>query len=96
MLREKGIEPEIIKYLDSPPDKATISRLVEHLGMEPRDLLRKREQEYKDLGLADKDLSDEAIIAAMAAHPRLIERPIVVGPNGTVMGRPTERVLEVI
>jgi arsenate reductase len=96
LLREKGIEPEIIKYLDSPPDKATISRLVEHLGMEPRDLLRKREQEYKDLGLADKDLSDEAIIAAMAAHPRLIERPIVVGPNGTVMGRPTERVLEVI
>ncbi len=96
MLREKAIEPEIIKYLDNPPDEATISRLLNDLGMEPRDLLRKREKEYKDLGLADKGLSDEAIIAAMAAHPRLIERPIVVGPKGTVMGRPTEKVLEVI
>ena len=96
MLREKGIEPDIIKYLDSPPDETTISRLLEDLGMEPRDLLRTREKEYKDLGLADTSLSSEAIIAAMAAHPRLIERPIVIGPKGTVMGRPTERVLEVI
>jgi len=96
LLREKGIEPEIIKYLDTPPGEATISRLLEQLGMEPRDLLRKREKEYKGLGLADKNLADDAIIAAMAAHPRLIERPIVVGPKGTVMGRPTERVLEVL
>lgn len=96
MLREKGIEFDIIKYLDSPPDETTISRLLEGLGIEPRDLLRTREKEYKDLGLADQSLSDEAIIAAMAAHPRLIERPIVVGPKGTVMGRPTEKVLEVI
>jgi arsenate reductase len=96
LLREKGIEPEIIKYLEAPPDEATISRLLKDLGIQPRDLLRKREKEYQELGLSDKALSDEAIVSAMAAHPRLIERPIVVGPNGIVMGRPTEKVLEVI
>ena len=96
MLRERGIEPEIIKYLDVPPEAATIETILAGLGMEPRELMRKKEKEYSELGLADKSLSREELIAAMAAHPRLIERPIVVGPKGTVMGRPTERVLEVL
>ena len=64
--------------------------------MEPRELMRKKEKEYKELELAEDTLSRAELIAAMAEHPRLIERPIVVGPNGTVMGRPTERVLEVV
>ena len=96
MLREQNIEPEIIKYLVDAPDAATIEKLLSQLEMEPRELMRKKEKEYKELGLADDALSRAELIAAMAAHPRLIERPIVVGPNGTVMGRPTERVLEVI
>ena len=96
MLREQNIEPEIINYLENPPDAATIETLLDEMGMEARDLLRKRETEYKELGLADKSKSRAELIAAMAAHPKLMERPIVVGPNGTVMGRPTERVLEVV
>jgi arsenate reductase len=96
LLREQGVEPEIVKYLEDPPSEATIRRLLDEMEMEPRTLLRKREQEYKELGLADEGKSDTEIIAAIAAHPRLMERPIVAGPRGTVMGRPTERVLEVI
>lgn len=96
MLREKGVEPEIIKYLDSPPDAATIEELLSQMGMEPRELIRKREKEFKELGLADTTLSREKLIAAMAGHPRLIERPIVVTEKGTVLGRPTEKILEVL
>ena len=96
MLREQGIEPEIINYLDNAPDAATIERLLSQLEMEPRELMRKKEKEYKELGLANDSLSRGELVAAIAAHPRLIERPIVVGPRGTVLGRPTERVLEVL
>jgi arsenate reductase len=96
LLRENGIEPEIVKYLDDPPDAAALAGLVDAMGITPRELLRKREKEYKELGLADLAIDDDAIIGAMAAHPRLIERPIVAGPRGTVLGRPTERVLEVV
>ena len=96
MLREQDIEPEIVKYLDSPPDAATIEKLLSQLGMETRALIRKREKEFKELGLADASLSRAELVAAMAAHPRLIERPIVVGPRGTVLGRPTEKILEIL
>ena len=96
MLREQGIEPEIINYLDNAPDAATIERLLSQLEMEPRELMRKKEKEYKELGLANDSLSRGELVAAIAAHPRLIERPIVVGPRGTVLGRPTEKVLEVL
>ena len=96
MLREKGIEPEIIKYLDSPPDAATIEELLSQLEMEPRELMRKKEKDYKELGLADDTLSREVLVAAMALQPRLIERPIVVSEKGTVLGRPTEKILEIL
>ena len=96
MLREQGIEPEIIRYLDSPPDTTTIEELLSQLGMEPRALMRKKEKAYKELGLADDTLSREELVAAMAAHPRLIERPIVVSDKGTVLGRPTEKILEIL
>jgi len=96
LLREQGVEPEIVKYLEDPPDAATITRLLRQMGMAPRELLRKREKEYKELGLSDQSLGDEELITAMTTHPRLIERPIVVGPEGTVMGWPTEKILEVL
>ena len=96
MLREQDIEPEIVTYLEDPPDEKTLRRLLDAMGMSPRELLRKREQEYKDLGLADASKSDDEIIAAIAAHPRLMERPIVVGPGGTVIARPTEAILDVL
>lgn len=96
MLRERGVEPEIVKYLDNPPDRATLMKLLTMLGMEPRELMRKKEQEYKDLGLKDPELARDQLIQAMVEHPRLIERPIVVNGDRAVMGRPTERVLEVI
>ena len=96
MLREQGIEPEIINYLDDAPDAATIERLLSQLEMEPRELMRKKEKEDRELGLADHELSRAELIAAMAAHPKLIERPIVVGPRGTVLGRPTEKILEIL
>ncbi len=96
MLREQGIEPEIIRYLDSPPDTTTIEELLSQLGMEPRALMRKKEKAYKELGLDDDTLNREELVAAMAAHPRLIERPIVVSDKGTILGRPTEKILEIL
>ena len=96
MLRDNGVEPEIITYLETPPSEAELDRILGLLGMEPRELLRRREKEYKDLGLADPDLSRKQLIAAMAHHPRLIERPIVVSGDRAVLGRPTERLLELL
>lgn len=96
MLRERGVEPEIVKYLDNPPDQATLANLLTMLGMEPRELMRKKEQEYKDLGLKDPELTRDQLIQAMVEHPRLIERPIIVNGDRAVMGRPTEKILEVL
>lgn len=96
MLRDNGVEPEIITYLETPPSEAELDRILGLLGMEPRELLRRREKEYKELGLADPDLSRKQLIAAMAHHPRLIERPIVVSGDRAVLGRPTERVLDAL
>ncbi len=96
MLRENGVEPEIINYLDTPPTVAELDRLLGLLGMEPRELIRRREKEFNELGLADAHLSRQQLIRAMADHPRLIERPIVVSGDRAVLGRPTERVLELI
>ena len=96
MLREQGVEPEIVKYLEEAPDAATLKTLLSMMDMAPRELLRKREKEYKELDLADPSLGDDEIVAVMVEHPRLIERPIVVNGDRAVMGRPTERVLEVL
>ncbi len=96
LLEEKGVQPEIVKYLDTPPDRATLARILEMLGLEPRELMRKKEKEYKELGLNDPQLSREQLIDAMVAHPRLIERPIVVKDGKAILGRPPESVLEII
>ena len=90
------IEPEIVKYLDEPPDMETMEKLLGRLGIKPRDLMRKKEAEYKELGLADTSLSRNQLVEAMVTHPRLIERPIVVSEKGAVLGRPTEKILEIL
>jgi len=96
LLQEKGIAPEIVRYLDEPLDAQALRALVRKLGIRPRELLRTGEEEYRSLGLADESMDDDAIIEAMAAHPRLIQRPILVRGERAVIGRPPERVLELL
>ena len=96
LLRDRGIEPQIIEYLNDSPDAATLRKLVQMLGIAPIDLIRKKESIYKELGLADKTHDDDALIQAMVDHPVLIERPIVVRGNQARLGRPPEDVLEII
>lgn len=97
LLRDKGIEPEIIEYLKTPPTADQLRQILDKLGMKPRELMRKKEAEYKENNLADESLSDDELIAAMVAHPKLIERPIVIGEKDqTVLGRPPENVLDIV
>lgn len=96
LLQEHGIEPTIIEYLKTPPDAETLRRLLDALGLSPRELMRRKEKEYKELGLDDPSLSDDDLIQAMIEHPRLIERPIVVTDKGVAIGRPPENVLKVL
>ncbi|HEY8570040.1 arsenate reductase (glutaredoxin) [Microbulbifer sp.] len=96
LLQENQIEPEVVLYLETPPDAATLKSLLEKLGIGARDLLRKGEDAYKELNLGDASLEDDALIAAMVAHPKLIERPIVVRDETAVLGRPPENVLELL
>jgi arsenate reductase len=85
-----------VEYLKTPPTADKLDTLLNMLGMEPRELMRKREAEYKELGLDNESLTRDQLIAAMVEHPKLIERPIAVSGKRAVMGRPTERVLELI
>ncbi len=96
LLRERGIEPEVIAYLETPPDADELRELLGLLGVGARELLRSGEDEYQRLGLDDASLGEDALIAAMAAHPRLIERPVFVHGDRAVIGRPPERVLELL
>lgn len=97
LLRERGIEPNIVAYLEQPPGVAEITTLLAQLGFtDARQLMRQGEAEYKELDLANPALSQVALIEALAAHPRLIERPIFVHAGKAVIGRPPERVLELL
>lgn len=96
LLRERGIEPEVIEYLRDPPDEAQLKDILARLGLSPRDIARTREAPWSELGLDGPDVDDDAIIAAMVRHPILIERPIVVSGDRAVVGRPPEKVLEVL
>ena len=95
-LREAGEEPEIVEYLKTPPSEAELKDMLKRMKMRPRDLLRKKEALYKELGLDSEKKSDEQIIDAMLAHPILIERPIVVTKKGVRLGRPPDIVNEII
>lgn len=96
LLEEHGVTPEIVLYLESPPSLTDIKSLLSKLSLSARELLRKGEQAYKDLNLVDQSLSDSALIKAMQAHPKLIERPIVVKGARAVLGRPPENVLALL
>ncbi len=97
LLKEKCIEPKIVAYLETPPDAATLRGLLNKLGLaDARALMRKGEDEYKALNLADPSLSQDALINAMVANPKLIERPIVVNGNQAALGRPPENVLAIL
>ena len=95
LLQEKGIEPEIVEYLKDIPTHAELEDLLQKLGMRAEDLLRKNEKVYKEL-YKGKDLSDSKWIEAMIAEPKMIERPIFVNGDKAVVGRPPEKVLELI
>jgi arsenate reductase len=96
LLQERGANVEVINYLDTPPTAAELSTLLQQLGMTPRQLLRQGEDDYQALGLDNPSLDDQALIAAMVAHPNLIERPIVVADGKAALGRPPEAVLAIL
>lgn len=96
LLEERGIQPRIVKYLETPPTAEELRDILQKLGIGPRDLIRKKEAEYKEQGLDNPNLSDEELVAAMVSHPRLIERPIVVVGDKAAIGRPPENVLDIL
>lgn len=96
LLEARGVTPKVVLYLDSPPSAATLKKLLKALGISARELLRHKEEEYRELGLANPALSEAALIAAMVSHPRLIERPIAMAGNHAVIGRPPEKILELL
>ena len=96
LLRERGIEPEIVEYLRTPPAAGELEAVLDKLGMEPRDLMRRRESAYCEAGLDDPALDRKRLVEAMAAHPALIERPVVLAAGKAALGRPPERVLEIL
>jgi arsenate reductase len=96
LLEERGISPRIVDYMQTPPSAAELKTILKKLGLRPRDLMRKSEPRYAELGLKDSDLDDDALIALMVANPILIERPIVVSGGKASIGRPPEKVLEIL
>lgn len=96
LIRNAGIEPTIIEYLKTPPDRATLEQLIGQMGIAPRELLREKGTPYADLGLAASHWTDAQLIDHMLAHPILINRPIVKTPWGTRLCRPSEAVLDIL
>jgi arsenate reductase len=96
LLEQRGLAPTVVRYLETPPSAAELEQIVSLLGIQPRQLLRTGEDDYKTLNLADPTLTDADIINAMAAHPKLIERPILIAGDTAVIGRPPEKVLEIL
>lgn len=96
LLQERGLEPEITLYLETPPDAGELRSILNKLGLTARELMRTGESEYLDQGLDDETLSEDALIAAMVNSPRLIERPIVLANGRAAIGRPPESVLDIV
>lgn len=96
LLRERGVEPKIVEYLKTPPTATRIEAVLKMLGKEPREVMRKKEEAYAMLGLADPRKKRKDLVAAMASHPILIERPIVIRGKKAALGRPAENVLSVL
>jgi arsenate reductase (glutaredoxin) len=96
MIRASGEEPEVIEYVKTPPGREKLVELIQATGLSVREILRKKGTPYEELGLDDPKLTDDQLIDAMVEHPILMNRPIVVTPLGTVLSRPSEKVLEVL
>ena len=96
LLEAQGCEPTIIEYLKTPPNPQQMKNILRLLGITPREIMRKKEAEYAEHSLDNPDLGDDELVAAMCAHPILIERPIVLANGKAAFGRPPEQVLEII
>ena len=96
LIEAQGIQPEIIEYLKQPPTTAELQDILNKLGMQPRELMRTKEAEYKENGLDDKSLNNAELIEAMIRIPKLIERPIVLANDKAAVGRPPESVLAIL
>ncbi len=96
LLREREAEFEVVRYLETPPDEVGLRKLLDKLGMQPLDLIRRSESKFRELGLGGAAVSDDERIRAMAANPILIERPIFIAGERAIVGRPPERVLDLL
>lgn len=96
LLEARGLQPNVRRYLETPPSAAELKELLGKLGISARQLLRTGEEEYQTLGLAAPALSENQLIEAMVANPRLIERPILINGDKAVIGRPPEKILEIL
>lgn len=96
LLHDRGIEPTVVDYRENPPDARELSRVLDLLGMQPRELMRRDEAEYAELNLDNPSLTREQLIAAMVAHPILIQRPVVIAHGKAAIGRPPEAVLHIL
>lgn len=96
LLSEHNITADVVKYLETPPDAAELRKIINMLGIPAHELLRKKEAEFKQSGLDKTALDDEAVINAMTRYPKLIERPVVIHNGKAIIGRPPEKVLEIL
>ena len=96
ILNDKGVQPSVVEYLNTPPSSAELNEVLDLLGLEPRELMRKHEIPYKENNLDSPDLNRAQLIQAMIDNPILIERPIIIKGNKATIGRPPEKVLEIL
>ena len=96
LLQERGVDTKVVRYLETPPDEASLRELLGQLGMTPLELMRRGEARYRELELKAADVSDDDRVRAMAENPILIERPIFIAGGKAIVGRPPERVLELL
>ena len=96
LLTEKGIETDVVKYLETPPDRQTIEQVLGLLELEPRELMRKGESEYSDNNLSDESLTRDQLIDALVNFPKLLERPIVIANGKAAIGRPIENIIDIL
>ena len=96
LIRNAGIEPHVVEYLKTPPNRTLVRQLAERAGLTVRDLLREKGTPYADLGLGDPSLTDDRLLDAIEAHPILLNRPLVVTPQGVALCRPSEAVLDLL
>jgi arsenate reductase len=96
MIRNAGIEPHVVEYLKTPPSRPLLKQLIARMGISVRDLLREKDTPFHELGLGNPKLGEDELLDAMMAHPILINRPIVVTPNGVRLCRPSEQVMDLL